>query len=400
MAKLNDIEIFSNLFHDLFYTLIQISISLCLLVGILNLSKEKADDLYPINLDSKYYGDGSCDLGNLRPGESSFCDSYVAKDYNTKAGKSYSAETLAKYAKNNGFITSDSFSVFLLWGCYLVFNCELFVQKILNGTQKIAQSIYNIHFVIQFIIIITIMSIVNNLNINYINPFFKKILNMFNAFKISSKKQSNIFIDLSIQLFINFGSIFLLLFLFFMIPLTIFYVFAMFKILTENLTIQMNIFSIFALFLTIKSLLSFVEFMQSQFGLAQIKKYTSGKTSNEDKAYAVLSAGINNQQAFQSFISSYLLNFIIPIIVALLYSFKTIVSLISNLNILGLDTKYKLMIIAIILISFYYPIKNDLDMHYNFPYSIIYAVFSSVSIIYLVYMINNPPNIPNPPNPS
>lgn len=378
MGKINDVDIFSVLFHDLFYTLIQTTISLALLVSILNLSKEKADDLYPINLDSKYYGDGSCDLGNLRPGESSFCDSYVVKENDTlKAGNSFSASTLAKFAKNNGFITSDSYNVFLLWGCYLVFNCELFAQKILNGTQYIAQSLDNIYFPIQFVIILTIMSIINNLKLNYINPFFKKLLNAFAMFNVSSKNQSNIFIDLSIQLFINIASIFVLLFLFFMIPLTIFYIFAMCKILTENLTIQMNILSIFALFLTVKSLLLFVEFMQNQIG------------GNGRINLKVGVTGEFNSQLFQSFISSYLLNFIIPIIIALLFSFKTIVNIVSNMNPLGLDIKYKLIIITLLLVSFYYPIKYDLDYPYKFPYSTIYAVFSGLSIAYLAYKINN-----------
>jgi len=385
MAK-NDFDIYSILFHDLFYSFLQTSTTLFLFVSILNLSKEKAEDLYPIDLHSKYYGDGSCDLGNLKPGESSFCDAYTAKDYNeSKAGKSFSASNLAKRAKNNGFITIDSWGVFTLWLSYLFFSCEHFTQIILNGAQQISQSLYNVHFAIQFFIIITIVSIINNLNINYINPLLTKLLNIFKLFKVSSKNQSNIFIDISIQLFINCLSIFLLLFLFFMIPLTAFYVFALCKILTENLTIQMNILSVFALFLTIKSLLLFVQFMQGQFGASAISSMTTGINNNAGKVNAVLNAGIQNGQAFQSFISSYILYFIIPILVALFKMFKLIVTLISNMNPLGLDTKYKLMFITLLLMSFYYPIKNDLDYEYDFPYSIIYAVLSGLSLAYLIY---------------
>ena len=381
MAK-NDFDVYSILFHDLFYSFLQTSTTLFLFVSILNLSKEKAEDLYPIDLNSKFYGDGSCDLGNLKPGESSFCDSYIAKDYNeSKAGKSLFASDLGTRAKNNGFITIDSWGVFMLWGSYLFFSCEHFTQIILNGAQQIGQSLYNVHFAIQFFIIITIVSIINNLNINYINPFLTKLLNIFKLFKVSKKNQSNIFIDISIQLFINCVSIFLLLFLFFMIPLTVFYVFALCRILTENLTIQMNILSTFALFLTIKSLLLFVQFMQGQFGASAISRMTTGIKSNAGKA----NAGIQNGQAFQSFISSYILYFIIPILVALLKMFQLIVRLISNMNPLGLDTKYKLMFITLLLISFYYPIKHDLDYEYDFPYSIIYAVLSGLSVAYLIY---------------
>jgi hypothetical protein len=35
---------------------------------------------------------------------------------------------------------------------------------------------------------------------------------------------------------------------------------------------------------------------------------------------------------------------------------------------------------TIILVSFYYPIKNDLDRVLKFPYSIIYAVIAGLSI--------------------
>jgi hypothetical protein len=388
MSK-NDFDVYSILFHDLFYKFIQTATTLFLFVSILNLSKEKADDLYPIDLHSKFYGDGSCDLGNLRPGESSFCDGFTPKVYNeTKAGKSISASELAKRAKNNGFITSDSASVVFLWLSYLGFSCEHFIQTMLNGAQKMSYTIntdpppgstdeykYGI-LVGQFAFIITIISVINNLRLKYIDPFLKKSFNI--SFKVSSKDQSDIFVDFFTQILINISSIFLLLFLFFMIPLTVFYVFAMFKILTENLTIQMNILSIFALFLTIKSLFLFVAFMQSQFGQNQ-----NGQTS----------------QAFQSFISSYLLYFIIPILVALLKTFKLGVTLLSNISPFGLKTNYKIIFLILILASFYDPIKYNLDYEYDFPYSIIYAVLSAASVAFIIKK-NNKNNKTNETNPS
>ena len=376
--------IYSVLFHDLFFELLQISVTLLLFVSILNLSKENANDLYPTDLKNKFYGDGKCDLGNMRPGESSFCDEYVLSETGdeTKAGKSIFASKVGVYAKNMGYITSDSFSILLLWFSYLAFSCEHFSQVMLNGMQNIAKALYNIPFIIQFFIVVTLISVINNINLRFINPFLTKLFNIFNLFKVSANNRQNIFIGIAIELFVNLTSIFVLLFLFFMVPLTIYYVFSMCKILTENLSIQMNILTTFALFLCIKALSLFVEFMQDQFGADAIRRQTAGKS---DKAQAILNAGIQNTAKFNSFISSYVLYFFIPIIVALVKMYKLIITLISNMNPLGLETKYKLMFISIILLSFYYPIKNDLDYSYNFPYSIIYAVIAIISVAFVAY---------------
>jgi hypothetical protein len=139
----NDFDIYSILFYDLFYNFLQLSTTLLLFASILNLSKEKAEDLYPVDINSRFYGDGSCDIGNLRPGESSFCDGFNAKDYNTKAGKSIFASQLAQRAKNNGFVTIDSWGVVMLWSFYLFFNCEYFAQTLLNGMQQITNALFN-----------------------------------------------------------------------------------------------------------------------------------------------------------------------------------------------------------------------------------------------------------------
>jgi hypothetical protein len=260
----NDFDIYSIFFYDLFYNFLQLSTTLLLFASILNLSKEKAEDLYPIDTNSRFYGDGSCDIGNLRPGESSFCDGFNAKDYDqTKAGKSIFASQVAQRAKNNGFVTIDSLGVVMLWGFYLLFNCEYFAQTLLNGMQQITNALFNPVYgtsgngsdgnifnanlgfsLLQLGVIIGIISIINNINSNFVDPLLRQMLS------VSLKNKQDIFIDIMIEIFINFLSIFILLFLFFMIPLTVFYVFAMFKILTENLTIQMNLFSIFALFLS------------------------------------------------------------------------------------------------------------------------------------------------------
>jgi TctA family transporter len=46
----------------------------------------------------------------------------------------------------------------------------------------------------------------------------------------------------------------------------------------------------------------------------------------------------------------------------------------------NLDIIYRLIFMTIILISFYYPIKNDLDRVLKFPYSIIYAIIAGLSV--------------------
>lgn len=384
-----DFEVYSTLFHDLFFTLFQVGITLLLFVGILNLSKDKENDLYPTDLHNVFYADtdeknGECDLGKLRAGETSFCEGYTitGKDKENIAGKSMFATKVAVYAKNMGYVTSDSFSIFLLWLSYLAFDCEHFCQIILNGMHSIARKLYDAHFMIQFIIIVSVISFINNLNINIITPFLTKL---FKIMKIAQKTNTeNIFLEMANYLIINICCILVLLFLFFMVPLTIYYIISLCKILTENLSIQMNILSVFGVFLTVKALMLFVEFMISQFGSDKIREQTAGK---EDKADAIINAGIQDQEKFKAFLTSYIIYFFIPIMIAFIKLYKLIMALVPKMNPLGLDLKYKIIFIAIILASFYDPIKNDLDKKFKFPFSLIYIGFAVLAIM-LITMQN------------
>lgn len=382
-----DFEIYSTLFHNLFFTLFQVGITLLLFVGILNLSKEKEDVLYPTDLHNVFYADttedkGDCDLGKLRAGETSFCDGtyeITGKNIENKAGKSMFATKLAVYAKNMGYVTSDSFSIFLLWLSYLAFDCEHFCQIILNSMHSVARYLYDTHFMIQFIIIVSVISFINNLNINIITPFLTKL---FKIMKLSQETNTeNIFMEMANYLIINICCILVLLFLFFMIPLTIYYVISLCKILTENLSIQMNILSVFGVFLTVKALMLFVEFMISQFGSDKIREQTAGTTNTSDAADAIINAGIQDQGKFNSFLTSYIIYFFIPIMVAFIKLYKLIISLVPKMNPLGLHLKYKIIFIAIILASFYDPIKNDLDKTFKFPFSLIYAGFAVLAVM-------------------
>lgn len=383
-------EVYSTLFHDLFFTLFQVGITLLLFVGILNLSKDNEDNLYPTDLHHVFYADtnepkGDCDLGKLRAGETSFCDgNYDIKGKDTKniAGKSMFATKLAVYAKNMGYVTSDSFSIFLLWASYLAFDCEHFCQIILNGMHSITRHLYDAHFMIQFIIIVSVISFINNLNITIITPFLTKL---FKIMKVAQETNSeNIFVEMANYLIINISCILVLLFLFFMVPLTIYYIVSLCKILTENLSIQMNILSVFGVFLTVKALMLFVEFMISQFGSDKIREQTEGK---EDKADAIINAGIQDEGKFKAFLTSYIIYFFIPIMVAFIKLYKLIISLVPKMDPLTLQLKYKIIFIAIILSSFYYPIKNNLDIKFKFPFSLIYVGFAVLAVM-LIMMQN------------
>jgi len=382
-----DFEAYSVLFHDLFFNLFQVGITLLLFVGILNISKDREDELYPTDLHHRFYADtdgkmGDCDLGKLRPGETAFCDgNYAIKDNPPREGKNLSGKSMfatkvAVYAKNMGYITSDSFSILLLWFSYLAFDCEHFCQKILHGMHSISRKLCEADFLIQFFIIVTVISFINNLNIYTITPFLTKIFKIININQ--TKNHSNIFLEMANDLIINVCCILLLLFLFFMVPLTIYYIVSLCKILTENLSIQMNVLSVFAVFLSVKSLMLFVEFMKSQFGKDAIANATAGK---DDKALAIATAKIQNVDAFKSFLTSYIIYFFIPIMVALVKMYTLVVSLIPKMNPLNLDLKYKLMFISIILLSFYYTIKEDLDKKFKFPFSLIYAVFAILAVM-------------------
>jgi len=379
-------EVYSTLFHDLFFNLFQVGITLLLFVGILNLTKDNEDALYPTDLHHAFYantsGNGDCDLGKLRAGETSFCDgTYKINGENdlNLSGKSMFATKVAVYAKNMGYVTSDSFSIFLLWLSYLAFDCERFCQIILNAMHGVARKLYNTHFIIQFIIIVTVISFINHLNINIITPFLTKL---FKIMKIAQESNSaNIFVEMSNDLIINICCILVLLFLFFMVPLTIYYVISLCKVLTENLSIQMNILSVFAVFLCVKALMLFVEFMISQFGTDAIRAQTAGKS---DKADAIVNAGIQNQVKFDAFLTSYIIYFFIPIMVACVKMYKLVIALVPKMNPLQLHLKYKIIFIAIILTSFYYPIQKDLDKTFKFPFSLIYAGLAILAVMMII----------------
>jgi hypothetical protein len=359
-----EIQVYSKLIRDLFFDLLQLSITLLLFVSIINLTKMDAEMLYPTDLKHEYYGEGKCDLGNLKAGDTTFCGPYSVKTDGLPlseqkiVGKSTFAAKVQGYATNGGSVTSDTFTIFLLWSSYLLFSCEHFVQTMLQYLHKMAQLLTNAHFVLQFFVIVVIISAINALNVNTITPFLTKLLNIFGNKKDVGHEIAN-------DLIISITSIFALLFIYLIGPLTFYYIFALFKLLTENLSIQLNLICVFAIFLSVKSGLLLLQYLQSNF-LKKGKK-DKGALMNE----------------LMSFISSYILTFIIPLIVAFIALFKLTMSMVLNMNPLLIESKYKYIFFTVILGSFYYPIKKNLDR--GFPYSIIYAVLSSVIVAYTGY---------------
>jgi len=296
-------------------------------------------------------------------------------------GSSVFATKLSTYAKNMGYITADSFSLLILWFSYLAFSCEHFVNTLLNMAHSFALNIFTkSHIAIQGFFVIIILSLVTRLNIKFVMPFLTDIFKIF-----KSDDKNNIFLELTNTLIINFLCIMTLLFIFIMVPLTFYYIFAICKILSENLSIQMNVLTVFSLFLTLKSLALFLDFMESQFGKDAIKKQTDGITNQRDRAKAIATAGIQDPVKFKAFITSYSLFFVIPIIVGLVKLYKLIILIFSNIDIMNVETKYKLMFIAIILFNFYYPIKETLDDEFKFPYSVIYIVVCIILFGMIVY---------------
>jgi len=370
-------ELYSILFHDLFFNLLQVGITLLLFIGIINLSRKTTDSekLYPTELDNIFYGNGTCNLGNLTAGETSFCDGeYTPKD-NLGNQTSYFAYKLAGYAKSGGFATLDMFSIVILWFGYLAFSCEQFTQQMLKSMNSIAQSLDKSNPVVKFFIIVTIISLINNLNVNTITPFITKLFNMFNIKKSNS---NNILLEMFNYSVINILCIIVLLFLFFIVPLTIYYIFALCKSLIENLSTQMNVMSVISLFMSTNTLVLFVQFMISQFGSNAIRSQVGDKKGTA-AANAVLNAGIQDKAKFDAFITSYSLFFIVPIIVSFSQLYNLIVKLITSIN-FDIDVVYKMIFMTIILISFYYPIKADLDTVLKFPYSIVYAIVAGLAV--------------------
>ena len=372
-------EIYSVLFHDLFFNLLQVGITLLLFVGIISLSKEDSEKLYPTNLHNVYYGNGDCDLGNLTGGETTFCGSDFKPDGNANDPKSFFATKLAGYAKKGGYATSDMFSILLLWFTYLAFSCEHFTQGMLKSMNNLGKGLDSTNPFIKFIIIVTGISLINNINVNTINPFLTRLLNIFNIRTKRKKNTQNFILEMFNNIVINVCSILLLLFLFFIVPLTVYYIVALCKSLIENLSTQMNVMSVFAIFLSTNTLVLFVQFMLSQFGSDKIRQQTQGK-KGEAAASAVLNAGIQDRNKFNAFITSYCLFFIIPIIVSFTQLFKLVQKLASHMNPFKLGIVYNIIFMTIILISFYYTIQNDLDKTFKFPYSIFYAIIAVLAI--------------------
>jgi hypothetical protein len=368
-------EIYSILFHDLFINLLQIGITLLLFIGIINLSRQKSENLYPTKLDNIFYGNGTCDLANLTAGETSFCDGGYTPTDNSGNKTSYFAYKLAGYAKSGGFATSDMFSILIMWFGYLAFSCEQFTQQMLSSMNNLAKSLDESNAVVKFFIIVTIISLINNLNVNTITPFITKLFNMFN---IKKAKSPNILLEMFNYTVINILCIVLLLFLFLIVPLTIYYIVALCKLLIENLSTQMNVMSVVALFMSTNTLILFVQFMISQFGSNAIRSQVGDK-KGKAAANAVINAGIQDKEKFNAFITSYGLFFIVPIIVSFSQLYYVVKNLITNIT-FNIDVVYKIIFMTIILVSFYYPIKNDLDKVLKFPYSIIYAVIAGISV--------------------
>lgn len=369
--------IYSVLFHNLFFNLLQIGITLLLFAGIISLSKKDSEELYPTNLHNAFYGNGDCDLGNLTGGETTFCASDFTPIGTSKT--SFFAQKLAGYAKKGGYATSDMFSILLLWFTYLSFSCEHFTQGMMKSMNNLGKGLDSTNPFIKFIIIVTGISLINNINVNTINPFLTKLLNMFNIRTKRKKNAQNFILEMFNNIIINVCSILLLLFLFLIVPLTLYYIIALCKSLIENLSTQMNILSIFAIFLSTNTLVLFVQFMLSQFGSDKIRQQTKGK-KGEAAASAVLNAGIQDRNKFNAFITSYCLFFIIPIIVSFSQLYKLTKNLVSHMNIFGLGVVYNIIFMTIILISFYYTIQNDLDRTFKFPYSIFYAIIAGLSV--------------------
>uniref|UniRef100_A0A6C0D218 Uncharacterized protein n=1 Tax=viral metagenome TaxID=1070528 RepID=A0A6C0D218_9ZZZZ len=371
-------EIYSVLFHDLFFNLLQVGITLLLFAGIISLSKKDSEELYPTNLHNAFYGNGDCDLGNLTGGETTFCGSDF--QVNGKSDDpSFFATKLAGYAKKGGYATSDMFSTLLLWFTYLAFSCEHFTQGMLKSMNNLGKGLDSTNPFIKFIIIVSTISLINNINVNTINPFLTRLLNIFNIRNKIKKNTQNFILEMFNNVVINVCSILLLLFLFFIVPLTVYYIVALCKSLIENLSTQMNVMSVFAIFLSTNTLVLFVQFMLSQFGSDKIRQQTQGKTG-EAAASAVLNAGIQDRNKFNAFITSYCLFFIVPIIVSFSQLFKLVQKLVSHMNLFNLGIVYNIIFMTIILISFYYTIQNDLDKTFKFPYSIFYAIIAALAI--------------------
>ena len=369
-----------KLVHDIFFASLQIFISILLFISIINLTKYEANDLYPLDLHSKFYGDDEkCDLGKLYAGETRFCnESYTSINVDPIAGKSLFGRKLETYVKNMGYLSADSFSIILLWLNYIAFNCEHFSQTILNVTHKVTKKITGMGFIANLFYFLIIASFIKLLNDNAIRPFLEEKFNMY----LSDR---DIFKELTGKLCIYIGSIILLLFLFLLIPLTLYYIFAICVLLLENLSIQMNLLCIFAIYTSFSTFKMFVQLIinnSKNFNKDSIKQLTDTVDYNK----------LNKDAA-----TSYVLFFIIPIIVSIGKLYQLFGSLFSNIS-FKIDRATSLVFLAITLMSFYDIVKKNLDNKselFNFPFSIIYALVSIFSVIYLYYKKPTlQPNVP------
>jgi hypothetical protein len=266
-----NLDKYATLFKDLFFTLLQISITLLLLISILNITKENANALYPTDLNHPYYSDDKCDLKNIKAGETEFCESFVQAKDNLEPtdsflnpGKGVFSKIFTDYAKNMGYVSGDTFSMFLLWLSYLAFSCDHFLMMWLNGAHSLAQTINDSNRLVSAFILIITASVITHYSMLYVNPFLTKLF--------FPRKTDNFFIKVGSQIMISFLCITILIFLFFLIPCTIYYFIALVSILFKNLSVQINVLSIFAIYLSAKSISLFIKFMISQFGTTAISK--------------------------------------------------------------------------------------------------------------------------------
>jgi hypothetical protein len=270
------------LFKDLFYGLLQISVTVFLLIAIVNITKHPADAIYPIDLNNPYYTDEKCDLTDIKAGETEFCEGFNKNDpnraqpdysdiYNAdpslKPGKSYFSKLFRTYAQNMGYVTGDSFSMFLLWLSYLAYSCDHFLMIWLNGAHSVAQMMNTIDKRFAGIALIIIASLITHYSSLYVNPFLTTVFFP----KMVSNHPNDFFTKAGSQVLISFLCMVILILLFFIVPCTIYYIIALFLLLFKNLSIQINVLSIFAIYLCIKALRLFIDFMISQFGKKAIE---------------------------------------------------------------------------------------------------------------------------------
>ena len=287
---------YAVLFKDLFYSLLQISVTIFLLIAIINITKQPANALYPIDLKNPYYTDEKCDLTKIKAGETEFCEEFkkpsvlsVETPFTTDEakslhpGKSYFSELFRSYAENMGYVTGDSFSMLLLWLSYLAYSCDHFLMIWLNGAHSVAQMLNKVDKRISGIIMIVLASVITHYSLIYANPFLTKLFFP----KALHNHPNSFFTKAGSQVLISFLCIIVLILLFFIVPCTIYYIIALCILLFKNLSIQLNVLTLFSIYLCIKALKLFVDFMTSQFGKDAIANQLN--QAEEDK--------INKQQS-------------------------------------------------------------------------------------------------------